>query len=88
MSANIGAVISTHPRAHWAEVLNAANIPNAPLHTPVEAFNHPQAHVSGMLQPGEDGAGEQIALPLKLNGARPRYRKRAPRLGEHNGLLE
>lgn len=88
MSGNIGAVIATRSRAHWEKVLNAANIPNAPLHTPVEAFNHPQAQVSGMLQPGEDGAGIQIALPLKLDGARPRYRRRAPKLGEHNTELK
>lgn len=87
MSANIGAVIANHPRAYWAEKLNAANIPNAPLHTPVEAYHHPQATVSGILQGGEDGSELQVALPLKLNGKRPPYRRRAPKLGEHNDIL-
>ncbi|MBV1906424.1 MAG: CoA transferase [Pseudomonadales bacterium] len=87
MSSKIGSVIATQSRAYWMEKLNAVNVPNAPVQTPLEAFNHPQAKQSGILQVAEDGAGVQVAIPLKLNGQRLPYRHRAPGLGEHNNIV-
>ncbi|MFZ5932265.1 MAG: CaiB/BaiF CoA transferase family protein [Pseudomonadota bacterium] len=88
MSALIGDVIRTQTRAHWMRVLDEVGVPNAPVHTPVEAFNHPQTQASGLIQGSADGSSPQVALPLKFDRARLPYRHRAPKLGEHNDLLK
>ncbi|MEQ1889997.1 MAG: CoA transferase [Alphaproteobacteria bacterium] len=88
LSQLIGDVIGTRPRAHWMAELEKIAVPHAPVHTPLEAFNHPQTQASGLVQQGVDGATAQIALPLKFDHARLPYRHRAPKLGEHNDLLK
>ena len=80
-------VIATESRSVWMERLNEANVPNAPIHTPLETFEHPQIQASGLLQGSEDGAARQIAIHLTIDGKRLPYRRRAPALGEHNALL-
>ena len=87
MSEKIAAVIRTETREYWMKKLAAAAVPSAPIHTPVEAFHHPQMQASGMIQSALDGSVDQIALPFKLEGERPPFRQRAPDLGEHNDLL-
>ncbi|MBV1876998.1 MAG: CoA transferase [Pseudomonadales bacterium] len=87
MSGLIGAVVATQSRAYWMDKLNEVNVPNAPIQNPVEAFEHAQAKVSGILQPAEDGAGVQVALPIKFNRKRLPYRHRAPELGQHNEVV-
>ncbi len=81
-------VLATRPRADWMRTLDAVNVPNAALHSPREALEHPHTLASGVLQSGEDGSAQQIALPLSLDGKRLPYRRRAPGLGEDNHLLE
>jgi len=88
MSTLIGDVIRTQPRAHWMAELDKVGVPNAPVHTPVEAFNHPQTQASGLLQKAADGSVAQVTLPMKFDHARLPYRHRAPKLGEHNDLLK
>ena len=87
MSEKIAAVIRTQNREHWMTRLSAAAVPAAPIHTAIEAFHHPQMQASGMIQSAPDGSVDQIALPFKLEGKRPPFRKRAPDLGEHDDLL-
>jgi len=81
-------IIRTRPRAHWMAELDKVGVPNAPVHTPLEAFNHPQMKASGLLQAGTEGGSQQISLPLKFDHTRLPYRNRAPKLGEHNDLLK
>ncbi len=87
MSRMIGEIIRTQPRVYWMEELDRKEVPNAPIHTPAEAFNHPQTQASGLIQGAADGASPQIALPLKFDHMRLPYRHRAPHLGEHNDVL-
>lgn len=88
MSRLIGSVIQTNTRAYWMDRLNEVGVPNAPIHDPIEAFNHPQTAASGLIQGSADGASPQVALPLKFDHQRLAYRHRAPKLGEHNDLLK
>jgi len=88
LSALLNQVFATRSRAEWMQVLNDAGVPNAPVHDPVEAMNHPQVKASGIVQGATDGASPQVLLPLKFDHSRPAYRHRAPNLGEHNDLLK
>lgn len=88
LSRLIGSVIQTNTREYWMDRLNEASVPNAPVHTPLEAINHPQLAASGLLQGAADGASPQIVLPLKFDHQRLPYRTGAPMLGEHNDLLK
>lgn len=88
LSRLMGDVIQSNTRAHWMAALDRVGVPNAPVHTVKEAFEHPQTAASGLMQPGADGSTAQIMLPLKLDQARLPYRHRAPKLGEHNDLLK
>ncbi len=78
-------VIAGAPRAHWVKVLDEAGVPVSPIHTLPEALAQPQVRALEMLQqvPGEDYA--LTALPLTLDGERPRIRHGAPRLGAWDG---
>jgi crotonobetainyl-CoA:carnitine CoA-transferase CaiB-like acyl-CoA transferase len=48
---------------------------------------HPQTAALGMVQPVPEIDLELMALPLSLDGQRPRIRSRAPKLGEHNAAF-
>lgn len=74
-------------RAHWAEKLNASNIPNAPVQDLREASNHPQTEAIGMVQKSPDGTFSVMGIPLRFDGERPAYVAPAPHLGEHTALL-
>lgn len=88
LSKLMGDVMLANTRAHWMAVLEGVGVPNAPVHTVLEAFEHPQTEASGLMQKGADGSTPQVTLPLKLDSARLPYRHRAPKLGEHNDLLK
>jgi formyl-CoA transferase len=80
----LGPVLRTKGRTHWMDRLTAAGVPCAPVHTVPEAIAHPQVQALAVLQPvpGEDF--KLTALPLSIDGERPRHRWVAPRLGQHN----
>ena len=72
-------VIATESRSVWMERLNEANVPNAPIHTPLETFEHPQTQASGLLQGRRRRGGSANRNPpdyrwqtLALSPSRPR----------------
>ncbi len=73
-------------RADWLMRFEAAGVPCSPVHDIAEVLAHPQARALDMMQPvpGEDFS--LTALPISIDGERPRLRGGAPRLGEHNGV--
>lgn len=83
MSRLIGEIIATETRAAWAERLNAAGIPNAPVQTVAEVAAHPQTEALGLLRPADDGTMRFVGLPVRLDGVRPATDGHAPRLDEH-----
>ncbi len=80
-------VLSTRPRAEWIERMEAAGVPSAQIHTLPEALAQPQVQALGMFQtvPGEDFT--LTAMPMTIDGARPRISGVAPRLGDGNAAL-
>jgi formyl-CoA transferase len=77
-------ILAARPRAHWIERFESAGVPCAPIHTVPEALAHPQAQALGMLAPVPNEGFSLTALPLTIDGERPRLTTAAPRLGAHN----
>jgi crotonobetainyl-CoA:carnitine CoA-transferase CaiB-like acyl-CoA transferase len=67
--------------------LEKAGVPCAAINDLAHMRDNPQTAALGMVQPVPDIDLGLMSLPLSLDGERPSIRTRAPRLGEHNGLL-
>jgi len=87
MSALLSQALATRPRAEWAAALDAAGVPNAPVHSLDEVLRHPQTAATGMLQPVPGGDARLVALPLAFDGVRPQPDTLGPALGADNQLL-
>lgn len=81
-------VTRDRPLDDLAARLDAAGVPNAPLQHIGQVAAHAQTAALGMLQPEQEGGLPLLGLPVSFDGTRPALRWPAPRLGEHNGLLE
>ena len=66
-----------------AALLDAADVPNAPVQTIEQVITDPQTQALGILQSGPEGAFASVGLPLTFDGERPAYRTPAPTLGQH-----
>lgn len=82
--AELQPLLRQHTRSEWTQRLDRAGVPCAPIHDVPQALAHPQVQALEVLAevPGEDFS--LTALPLSIDGQRPRPQHRAPRLGEHN----
>lgn len=68
--------------------LDAVGVPNAPLLAVDQVARHPQTEALAMTVECEDDPGlKLVGVPLSLDSVRPRTTRRAPRLGEHNVVL-
>jgi len=83
----LAAVFAAQPIAHWAGLLDAAGIPNGPIHTLDQVVADAQTKALGIIQrcPGSDLA--LVGLPLSFDGMRPPFDKPAPALGEDNDAV-
>src|SRR5438067_13777395 len=77
-------IFATKKRADWAEMLEAAGIPNGPINTLDQVVADPQTEALGMIQRKPGCALGLVGLPLSFDGARPPFAKPAPALGEDN----
>jgi crotonobetainyl-CoA:carnitine CoA-transferase CaiB-like acyl-CoA transferase len=75
-------LFALQPLAVWAARLDAAGIPNGPIHAVDQVVADAQTAALGIIQ--QAGAISLVGLPLSLDGARPPLTKLAPRLGEDN----
>lgn len=80
-------VFQREESAHWFAVLDAAGIPNGPIHTVDQVVSHPQVHALNMLQqvPGEEM--RLLGLPLSFDGARAPLIHTAPSIGKENASI-
>ena len=70
------------------DILEAAGVPCAPIHSLPEIVEHPQTKAIQMLQPVPGAENlELVALPLNFDGEKPRIRRAPPTLGEHNAEI-
>ncbi|MBI1727091.1 MAG: CoA transferase [Candidatus Rokubacteria bacterium] len=79
----IEAILTTRSKGEWIDLLEAAGVPCAPIHTLPEAVAQPQAAAIGMIQPVPGDDYDLVALPLSFDGARPGIRLAPPKPGEH-----
>jgi crotonobetainyl-CoA:carnitine CoA-transferase CaiB-like acyl-CoA transferase len=81
-------VFAARPIAAWEERLDAAGIPNGPMHTIDQVVGDPQTAALAMIQQASAGAAPAplslVGLPLSFDGVRPPFAKAAPALGEGN----
>lgn len=77
----IEARMKTRSKDEWMTLLRAHEIPVAPVHEVLEAFNDPQAvHRQMRIQVGE---AELVACPIHASRTPPTYRLAPPALGAH-----
>jgi crotonobetainyl-CoA:carnitine CoA-transferase CaiB-like acyl-CoA transferase len=81
-------MFKTAPIAEWAERLDAAGIPYAPIQTLDKVVSDAQTTALGIIQQWQGTSPlSLVGLPLSFDGARPPFATLAPRLGEDNSDL-
>ncbi len=85
--ADVEAIFATRAKGEWIDLLEAAGVPCAPIHTLPEAVAHEQAGALGMIQPVPGDDFSLVALPLSFDGARPSIRRAPPAVGQHDADL-
>jgi crotonobetainyl-CoA:carnitine CoA-transferase CaiB-like acyl-CoA transferase len=71
-----------------SRLLDEAGVPNAPLLEVDQVAIHPQTTALEMLDRCENDGIELAGIPISFDGKRPRARKAAPSLGQHNPMLQ
>ncbi len=83
----LDAQFAKRPLAEWVERFDAVDLWWAPVQTPEQVVNDPQAHAAGAFVeiPGPDGNGSQraVAAPVQFSAATTLPRSGAPALGQH-----
>ncbi len=74
-------IVAQKTSHEWQQILDAAQIPNAPMQTIAEVLEHEQTKALSMMQQSPDGAISLFGLPLTFDGERPQFRRSPPRLG-------
>jgi len=80
-------IFAARPRSEWARLLEAAGIPNGPIHTLDQVVADAQVKTLGIIQQRPGSELELVGLPLSFDGARPPFAKPAPALGEDNEAI-
>jgi len=78
-------VLAGRTARDWAQVLDAAGVPCAPVQHVGQLAQDAQLVADGLLQTVPHPAGEVtvVGSPYRLDGVRPRVRRAPPLLGEH-----
>src|SRR3546814_1056417 len=88
--AELSAIMVSWPTSEWQTLLDAADIPNAPLNTPVDILPDPQIKSTGFIAGFEhptEGLLHIMRIPTQWSGTPlPRKLKPAPRSGEHTKI--
>jgi crotonobetainyl-CoA:carnitine CoA-transferase CaiB-like acyl-CoA transferase len=83
----IEGIVREKTTGEWQALLDAADIPNAPMQSIADVLAHPQTKALGMLQESPDGRIALLGLPLSFDGVRPPFRKAPPALGAHTSEI-
>ena len=86
----LGEVIATAPRLHWMTVLEAADVPFAPINSLPEVLEDPQVrHLGTFYRQQHPTEGEVVAIhaPVHIDGRREERAQAAPTLGEHTDAV-
>src|SRR5712671_283824 len=86
----LGEIIGTKPRIHWMTVLEANDVPFAPIHDLAEVFDDPQVrHLRTFYEQEHPTQGKISAIhrPVLIDGERAERALPAPTLGEHTDAI-
>jgi crotonobetainyl-CoA:carnitine CoA-transferase CaiB-like acyl-CoA transferase len=83
----LGEIFASKKRGEWAEMLEAAGIPNGPINTLDQVVADAQTQALGIIQKRAGSDLALVGLPLSFDGERPSFTKPAPALGEDNGSV-
>ncbi len=80
-------IFATESRAAWADKLDEFRMTWAPVQSPLEIIDDPQAEALGIFSSFDDGQDRTVSTvsaPFEIRDAGVGPRGRAPELGEHN----
>jgi formyl-CoA transferase len=83
-------VMSQHPRQHWLQAFDAADIPCGPINDYAQVFADPQVVAREMVLETDHpvlGRLRTLGSPIKLSATPADARRRAPLLGEHTDQI-
>ena len=83
----IEAIIREKASEDWQALLDAAEVPNAPMQSIDQVLAHPQTQALDMMQRSPDGKITLLGLPISFDGVRPAFRKAPPTLGAHTSEI-
>jgi len=89
LEAEMEAVLTSAPTAHWVEVLEAAGVPCGPVYDYAQMFADPQVRHRGLVQYASDpelGEVSHSRPPIRI-GESIGVRTVAPKLGQHNAEI-
>jgi crotonobetainyl-CoA:carnitine CoA-transferase CaiB-like acyl-CoA transferase len=87
LQADIEAVFTSHPTAHWVEALDAAAVPGGPVYSYQQVFDDPHVKARAMVVELEHpimGTIKTFGSPVKSSGELVSIRRAAPWLGQHS----
>ena len=81
----VAELIRARTREEWARLFEEHDLPAEPVLSAAEARRHPQTEARELLF--EENGHARLAFPARLDGERPRAKRRFPKLGEHTESL-
>ncbi len=87
---HLAPLFATKPTAAWAEVFDAAGVPNGPILSIADVVAHPQVrHRQMVVEMDHPTAGRitQTGIPVKFSETPGRLRTPPPTLGQHTGAI-
>jgi len=83
----LGELFTTKTTAEWLDLLDAADIPVAPMHSPDTLMDDPHLQAVGffsMIDHPSEGRLCDMAVPGSWSETQPKASRHAPQLGEHS----
>jgi alpha-methylacyl-CoA racemase len=82
----VARLVASRTRDEWLDLLEAEDVPVAPVLSAREALAHPQMRARGVVRL-EPGGFPHLAFPALFDGRRPASPGEAPELGAHTGAV-
>ena len=89
LMAILDAAFATRPLAEWAQRFDEVDLWWAPVQTPAEVVQDPQALAVGLFVdlPGQPGGVRSVSSPVRFSDCDTRPRRGVPQLGEHGSEI-
>ena len=90
IAAELQAIFSTKPEAHWIEVLTEADVPVARIQHPENIEDDPHVKDQKLIRDlplVSGGVSKQVAFPVKLSDTPAKMQGPPPELGEHTNKV-